>query len=356
MNYGRIIKRLPLNVRSFINQEPGWILPNLLLTYNCTQRCLQCSIPHKACPEMVIHADKVDLICDSLLQYGTQGLSISGGDPLSHPELISLLEQIARKGFSFLHLLTNLYGSTRLIDELIPVLIKNRIHITTSFDGFGEVADKIRGGKDVSRRVSESMLKISQANFKAKKKIQTRGTMVVSQMNLHQVEDVIRFFEELNWELSIDIYRYSSIQHLDEDQLHIKDLDGLESIIEKCIQSNNVVTPRFLLKGYVNYLKGDFPKKCPYLDSPTLGSKFFIQPNGDVLVCQGGSIGNLLEQTPKEIIKSEKWADRLASFKSCEGCWNPCYTTFSGYTAVADMGRRLRKVARSRKDSTSDNS
>jgi sulfatase maturation enzyme AslB (radical SAM superfamily) len=146
----------------------------------------------------------------------------------------------------------------------------------------------------------------------------------------------------------VDIYRYSSIQHLDSDELHIRDLDRLKQVIERCKSSRNVVTPRFLLDGYVNYLQNDFPKRCPYLDSPTLGSKFFIQPNGDVLVCMGHSIGNLLTHSPRELIKSPAWEAKLKEFESCEGCWNPCYTTFSGSAALAEMATKLRKVARRR--------
>ncbi len=349
MNYLNLIKKLPKNAMRLLLQEPGWILPNILVTYACTQRCLQCSIPAKASPNMIMTQERLDIITDRLIKHGTQGVSVSGGDPLSHAQLVPLLEQISRKGFSFIHLLTNLYSNTDKINELLAFVVRNKIHLTTSFDGFDEVADQIRGAKDVSQKVTESILKLHQLNTSARHKIQTRATIVISQLNLHQVERIIEFFEEINWEISVDIYRFSSIQHLDSDELHIKDLDKLSDVIERCKSSKHVVTPRFLLNGYVKYLKGDFPKKCPYLDSPTLGSKFFIQPNGDVLVCKGSSIGNLIEQSPQEIIQSTVWQQKLLEFEECKGCWNPCYTTFSGTTAIAEMSSKLWRVAQKRK-------
>lgn len=346
MDYLKLIQRLPKNVMSLLLQEPGWILPNILVTYACTQQCLQCSIPGKASKEMVMTPERLEIISDRLLKHGTQGISISGGDPLSHSELIPLLEQISHKGFSFIHLLTNLYSNTEKINELLSVVIKNRIHLTTSFDGFDDVADRIRGAKNVSARVSQSVLQLHEMNMKARKKIQTRATIVISQLNLHQIEQILEFFEDINWEITVDIYRFSSIQHLDSDELHIKDLDSLAEVIERCKRSKHVITPKFLMDGYVNYLKGVYPKRCPYIDSPTLGSKFFIQPNGDVLVCKGSSVGNLVEQSPKDILLSPLWQDKILEFESCKGCWNPCYTAFSGAVAIAEMSSRLLKIAR----------
>lgn len=348
MNYFRLLRNLPRNVKRLLLREPGWIIPNLLVTYHCTQRCLQCSIPLKACQEMVITPKQVELICDKLLAHGTQGISISGGDPLAHPHLLDILKQVSDRRFAFTHLLTNLYGNSKLIDELIPVLISHRIHLTTSFDGFDDIADKIRGGTDVSRRVQDAMEKITIENAKARRPVQTRATVVISQLNLHQINEIISYLERINWEISVDIYRYSSIQHLDSDEMHIRDLDQLNVVLDRCLQSKNVITPAFLIKGYVNYLKNDYPKRCPYLDAPTLGSKFFIQPNGDVLVCQGGSVGNLFKQTPREIIRSDVWARRLADFKTCEGCWNPCYTTFTGIAPLAEMAKGLQRVTKTR--------
>lgn len=348
MNYLQLIQHLPKNLHSFIRREPGWIIPNLLLTYYCTQRCLQCSIPLKADHDMVLSVGQADQIADRLIAHGTQGVSISGGEPLSHPDLFSILNLLADKRFAFLHVLTNLYASSERIDKLVQTMFERRIHVTTSFDGFGQVADTIRGAPQVADHVMEAMEKINRMRKKGSSHIQTRATVVLSQLNLHQAEDILNYLERMDWEVSVDIYRCSSIQHQDADELHITDLDLLEGVIRRSIRSKHVITPDFLLKGYVSYLKDDFPKKCPYLDAPTLGSKFFIQPNGDVLVCTGGPVGNIFSQTPREIIRSDVWKARIQDFTSCRGCWNPCYTTFTGLSPLAQMVGSLKKVTSQR--------
>ncbi|MBT3242867.1 MAG: radical SAM protein [Bacteroidetes bacterium] len=349
MKYSRLPVQLPRNLSHWIKREPGWILPNLLLTYACTQDCMQCSIPQRASKEMTLSTENLELITRKLKKFGTQGLSISGGDPLAHPYLLEYLDFLVSQKFAFLHLLTNLHAPDEKISLLAEYIVRNGIHLTTSFDGFGEIADKIRGGDGVSDKVIKGIYKVHEANQKSRKKIQTRATVVISQLNLDQVPEILNFFEKIHWEVTIDIYRFSSVNHIDSDELHIRDMVKLEQVLNHAAESPVVVTPRFLIKGFIPYLLGEYPKRCPYLDSPTLGSKFFIQPNGDVLVCKGGSVGNLLKQTPAEIIKSETWAKKMAEFHNCEGCWNPCYTTFSGATPLVEMITRLKKVTKVRK-------
>ncbi|MCD6347468.1 MAG: radical SAM protein, partial [Bacteroidales bacterium] len=217
MKYSRLPKQLPKNIAHWIRREPGWILPNILLTYACTQRCLQCSIPLRASKEMTLTRENLEVISKKLQDYGTQGISISGGDPLAHPRLLEYLDFLVSQKYAFLHLLTNLYAADEKVAELAKYVVDNGIHVTTSFDGFGAVADKIRGAENVSDKVTEGIMLVHEANQKAKTKVQTRATVVVSQLNLDQIPDILSFFERIKWEVTIDIYRYSSVNHLDND-------------------------------------------------------------------------------------------------------------------------------------------
>ena len=127
----------------------------------------------------------------------------------------------------------------------------------------------------------------------------------------------------------IDIYRWSSNNHNEVEFLKIRDFDRLKDVLDMVKKSPVVFTPEWLINGFGDYLKDDFKKKCPYIDSITFGSKFFIHPNGDMKVCIGDEIGNLLRQTPAEIFSSERWGKSIIDFQNCHGCWNACYTPFS---------------------------
>jgi hypothetical protein len=87
-----------------------------------------------------------------------------------------------------------------------------------------------------------------------------------------------------------------------------------------------VLTPHWLLDMLPDYLDGKFEKYCPYLSLPTFGTKVFIHPDGSVKSCMGDPFGNILQQTPEELFRSEAWKDQMKEKVRCEGCVNTCYT------------------------------
>jgi len=51
-----------------------------------------------------------------------------------------------------------------------------------------------------------------------------------------------------------------------------------------------------------------------------------VMENGDVHLCWGGPIGNLLSQPLEEIFASDLYQERLLQYRQCRGCWTTCYT------------------------------
>jgi MoaA/NifB/PqqE/SkfB family radical SAM enzyme len=329
MNMIHIIPRIGKNLVHYLRHTPAMFMTNILLTHKCTQACLQCTIPLQESDPPYIPVDCFKFIIDRLAQYGTQVVNLTGGEPLLHPRLAEIFQLIKEKKFARVQLLSNFYASESTIDHIIDLLLKYKISLSCSFDGLGEVADKLRGAHNVAGVVMRGLEKLDEQNRKMGKPILTAVNIVINQQNLCQVPDIIGYIERLGWKAYLDIYRWSSSNHNEVESLKIKDFDQLNQVLALAKKSPAVLTPRWLLDGYINYLNDDYPKKCPYLDSPAFGSKFFIHPNGDVRVCIGDAIGNLLKQSPSEIFFSEKWHKLKEDFKTCRGCWNACYTPFS---------------------------
>jgi MoaA/NifB/PqqE/SkfB family radical SAM enzyme len=325
----KIIPRLGKNLLNYVKSTPAMFMTNILLTCKCTQNCLQCSIPEQNTNIPFISAGDFKLIIDRLAKYGTQVINLTGGEPLLHPDLPEIFRLVKEKGFARVQLLSNFYAPEKKIDQIIKLLLDHKVSLSCSFDGFGEVADKLRGARDVAKIVMRGMEELDRQNRKRGKPILTAVNVVVNQQNLHQVPEIIEYIERLGWKVYIDVYRWSSTNHNEVEFLKIKDFEKLNEVFTIVKKSPVVLTPRWLINGFDRYLKDDFPKKCPYLDSPTFGSKFFVHPNGDVKVCIGEEIGNILKQSPEEIFTSEKWEKFIEDFKDCQGCWNACYTPFS---------------------------
>jgi sulfatase maturation enzyme AslB (radical SAM superfamily) len=291
--------------------------------------------------------DDFSAILQKLSDYGTQFITISGGEPMLHPELDKFLFEASKYNFKNVHLLTTLYGPDDLIENVIESIFKHGISISCSFDGFGKVADTIRGADNVAQIITKNMQKMNQRNRESKNRIVTGLNIVISQKNIHQLPQILEFAEEMNWSTNIDLYRWSSKNHNEQEELKITDLEKLSEVLELAKQSEIVKTPDWLLDGFLKYYQNNYEKMCPYLDSPTFGSKFFIQVNGDLDVCIGSNVGNLLSSSPAEIFQSEKWNEKIKSFKDCDGCWNSCYTLssrVSNYLTVKELSKSVKTL------------
>ncbi|MBI3111679.1 MAG: radical SAM protein [Ignavibacteriales bacterium] len=335
MNVGVTTSRLIRNIPHIVKREPCFSLVEIMMTYHCTQRCLQCVIPLKGEEVPAMPFEDFKKVVDRLDAIGTHAIILSGGEPLLHPRFIECINYVAGKRFSYIHVLSTLYASQAKVQKLVQALLQHKVSLTCSFDGFGALADHLRGGRDVARVTMENMEYLDRENRNAGRPVKTGVNIVLSQMNLHQVPDILSYVERLGWLASLDVYRYTSDNQREDNSLKIEDIDAVRKIINRAIASPMVITPAWLLEGHLSNLEGKAPKYCPYLLSPSYGSRFFIHPNGDVKVCLGHRVGNLLVQTPQAILDSPEWSGARRSFESCTGCWTTCHTPlakFSNYT------------------------
>jgi MoaA/NifB/PqqE/SkfB family radical SAM enzyme len=272
------------------------------------------------------------MIIDRLETFGTQNITLSGGEPTLHPQFEYLLEYATGKQFLRLNVLTNLYGTEVHINSVIDKILKYRTAVSCSFDGFDSVADTLRGVPDVSAKVSANMRKLTDAMNERNIKIPLYANVVISAMNLHQIEDIVHFLGKMNWKVNVDLYRWESETHRENDRMKITDTALLAGIFERIKKSKHLVTPHWMLDGYIRYLNKDFKKTCPYLESPAFGSKFFIRPNGEISICRGYPVGNILDEEPQNLFRKERWEKIKSDLKQCEGCWNSCFTMSANVT------------------------
>lgn len=304
-----------------------FFFPDILITHHCTQRCLQCAIPLMASPEKpFMDFDDFRLIVDKLDNHGTQGFVISGGEPMLHPQLPKILDYAASKNFARVHLLTTLYGPERLIERTVTAAIDAGISLSVSFDGLGAVGDTVRGARNVSERVKKSIAYVESEMKRKGKRIHCAVGVVLSQLNIHQTDEIFRCLEEIGWVTEVDVYRWQSESQRENDELKFKDTAALRGAIERVKKSPVVLTPHWLLDMMPDYIEGKFDKYCPYISLPTFGTKVFIHPDGSVKSCMGGAFGNILQQAPKELFESGEWKALMEGKARCKGCVNTCYT------------------------------
>jgi len=264
-----------------------------------------------------------------LKAHGTRILNLTGGEPALHPQLEEIFRIAVETQFRSVNLLSNLFYSSSHQDRVIELAQRYQIGIHTSYDGFGAVADKLRGANDVEATIERAMHKINALRKSDLYPHTPTATVVVSALNIEQLPEIIERLEAFEWNLNIDFYRWSSINHQEKDELKITDKDILLSAIEKIRNAKRIKTPLWYYDGLKRIHRSRMKKQCPYLISPTFGSKFFVHENGDIQTCMPQVLGNILSQDLSDIFASDKWKQMRADFVSCEGCWNSCYTVSS---------------------------
>lgn len=326
INPARTAVRSVKNLLHAARGIPAVILANLLLTRRCTQNCLQCSIPQESGNTPFMNMEDFMFLIDRFDRHGTQFISLSGGEPVLHPQIDECLRYAAGKQFVHVQLLSTLYASQAIVEKTVDTLMETGAGIQVSFDGFDETADIIRGAKNVSDTVRRGMEIITRENKKRRKPIRTSANIVISRLNLHQVPDILSYIEGLGWKCNIDLYRWTSANTIEEERMKLHNDRELAKVIERIKRSQSVTTPRVIIDGFTDYLDGNVPKRCPYLDSKGFGTKIYINPDCSVSVCIGEPFGNLREQTLTGLFRSDAWESRITEMKSCKGCWNSCYT------------------------------
>ena len=93
------LKKYKENLINFVKRKPTVLFANVLITELCTQRCLQCSIPSRDSKIKNMSLEHFSLIMKKLSDFGTQFITISGGEPMLHPELELILEEAEKYEF-----------------------------------------------------------------------------------------------------------------------------------------------------------------------------------------------------------------------------------------------------------------
>ncbi len=87
------------------------------LTNKCNERCVHCYIPHKI-KNKILSTEIIFDVFEQLHEMGTLGITLSGGEALTHPDICKILCKARELDFS-INLLTNL---TLLNDEIVECL------------------------------------------------------------------------------------------------------------------------------------------------------------------------------------------------------------------------------------------
>jgi len=158
----------------------------LKITSNCNLNCLHCSQKPQSNKALHGHMSNWRSIVDSIVDLGVIYVSITGGEPMLHPEFKQIVAYIKEKGL-IISILTN----GILLDEdtahfLSTVLDRRHDAIRISLDDIYDNFSKIRTGGNFGL-LTENITKLKQCGIKI------QAAMVINNMNYKNMSDVYLF-------------------------------------------------------------------------------------------------------------------------------------------------------------------
>lgn len=262
-------------------------------------------------------------------------VTLVGGEPLIRPDFCDILFEVSRKTLGKVNVVTN---GVLINDEIIDAFIKSKmLLLSVSLDGWGENHNVNRGKNGIFEKITDNLDNLKDQCKSQKSKLMVDIKTIVLKDNL---EDILKLYEYCTNKgfdyLSISFLRNNNLKQNAKlfdsfEEVFYKpnypielyfDMDKFEKIyleiqkMKKYSKTKLRFSPKFDnddSKKELNLIKkffSEYPKKdikeiykpCMYPFSNTI-----INPQGDVYPCLSYKMGNLKEQSLKEIVESAKY-------------------------------------------------
>jgi len=299
---------------------------NIVMTNRCNQACPMCNAG-------ISNQDFAQVMSiDSFGRYrqALSGMSIlvgtfSGGEPTLTPDLPEILTDAKQFFQERVMLISNFYTRGALFQRAMRAALATNAHIVCSFDGFGAVADQLRGSNDVARIVVDNIRAVDEMALRMKSSSALELHTVLSDRNLDQLDNILNFSARLGWAQTIAPVNPPESQKW-TGSTALTPSRKLERAIDVALRAPNIRQLGAYIAGIPAYASRQHRKHCPYMTRGLETFKVFLEPNGDVSLCDRRPIGNLNTACLADILRGHAYEEFLHRAARCSGCWLSCFT------------------------------
>jgi MoaA/NifB/PqqE/SkfB family radical SAM enzyme len=285
---------------------------NLQILYKCNFRCQICDFwhePHKDMPHLPL--EHVRVIAKKLRALGPQLVSIGGGEPLLHPELVEITECLAKDNFPMM-----ICNGWYVTPENARALFQAGMHeVSVSVDyASAEKHDEQRGMKGAFDRAVNALRILVESRTSPAQRVHMIS--VVMDDNLEDIELLIHLAKEIGVTYLVTLY--SSGRGQKQSRAQVKEISS--HLLELRRKYSDFVSLPGYLKQFqraMNDQQGVFPCYA--------GKNLFnIDCQGNVTLCIDSledPVANMLTDDITYIRR--KLLERYRA-NSCGKCWTSC--------------------------------
>ena len=299
--------------RLFLNfVQPNPIEASIKVTENCNSRCITCNV-WKNKPKNELTTKEIENIFYHLKEIGIKLIGFTGGECLLREDIGELIRKAKEIVGGKVYIITN----GILLEKKAEILLENGVdYISVSLDGLEKTDEKIRGVAGHYQKVIKGIETLKSLTPGENPKININIGTTLTSPNLPEIPKLIQICKELKvtWSynlLDTSLYFFKGIN---TSELLINDESLVDELIDYLYKINKgepetVNMNSASLEFARNYLKN----KKPHFYCTMGYLRIFINPNLDVYSgCWAlPPIGNLREENLKDIVKSQRYKQRV---------------------------------------------
>ncbi len=354
------------NLRRGATTDPRFL--TYIVTFTCNARCIMCDSWKKPSKD-ALKLDEIEGIFDQLPQM--DAVRLTGGEPFVRPDLTQIHDIAVEKVRPVvMHITTNGFLTDKVVQLCEQRNRKVPLQLLISVDGVEEKHNQVRGDKKAWAQVMGTLEALSPRQRELNIRVGINQTIVDAEgvehykllskmLKPYKVRHgaVLAYDMSATYSLDSDVVAEDQIgQFTTFGEFTQDDLAGWLRAVEE--DSRDLPLPERIGKRY--YTDGIRNRLLDHAFSPNphcvqLNAHMRLMPNGDVPVCQFNTrrVGNLREQTFREVWHGQSAEKERDWVKNCPGCWAECevlpsaaYTgDLIGHTLKRGTWRKDRKVS-----------
>lgn len=274
------------------------------ITYRCNSHCQMCQI-WKMKPSNELSFIEWQQIMKDPIFSSIRRLTIAGGEPILHPELIKLSQLFidSMPNLRQLDLVTNgfLSQKTIVIIKQLAVLCRKKniqLNINVSLDGIAQMHETMRGVPDAYKKTTKTILALKSIQKKYHFWLGIGG--VICHLNLYEIEKVEEWCKKntLPFNYQIIGFHNNYVQNINKKialDFKEKDRKYLFTLLQKLASRSSLKDIRSCLRAYywqdmLNMYKDGTNRQTP---CSFANDAFVLDSFGDVYYCLSeNKIGN----------------------------------------------------------------
>lgn len=325
---------------SYFLDNPQLISFQMELTSQCNERCIHCYIPHEEKNSIMI-PELYYKVLEQLADMGVFQLTLSGGEPMLHPNFTDFVRAAKEKNI-YVAVLTNL---TLLNDEILSALKEKAVSSVqvSLYSMNAEHHDAITTIPGSFKKTVASILKLIEND------IPVHISCPTMKENKNDFRDVLKWANEHKIRAFTDYSIMAEYDHSTSNLTHRLSPEECGEIISDILEGDKSYQDEVLKKNFIKQTENyQFDAQSPFCGVGV--STCCMISNGLVYPCAGWqsyNCGDLTKQSLAEIWQSSPELEYLRKLKrgdieKCANCkdaafCNPCLVRNANESPTGNM-------------------